>query len=58
MRTDWQEYTGFGELLCFVLAWVVGIGAVWVDYSARQHHPGAVSVAVSGGQRNTTERLD
>lgn len=33
MRLDLRKYdTGWGELLCFVAAWAVGLGAMWVDY--------------------------
>lgn len=32
MRLDLQKYdTGWGELLCLVAAWAVGLGAVWMD---------------------------
>jgi hypothetical protein len=32
MRLDLRNYdTGWGELLCFVAAWAVGLGAVWID---------------------------
>lgn len=36
MRFDWRKYdTGWGELLCFVVAWTVGLGAVWLEYAGR-----------------------
>ena len=58
MRSEWQEYTGFGELLCFVLAWVVGIAAVWSDYADKNQDGRSGSVAVSGKDRGAGERLD
>jgi hypothetical protein len=48
MRQDWREYSGFGELLCLVLAWTVGLGAVWVDYVTRDSKTSSANVAVSG----------
>ncbi|BBO31343.1 hypothetical protein [Lacipirellula parvula] len=57
MRQDWREFSGFGELLCLVLAWTVGLGAVWADYAARDHKSGA-KVAVSGERKATVPRID
>jgi hypothetical protein len=34
MRLDLRNDTGWGELLCFVAAWAVGLGAVWIDYNS------------------------
>ncbi|QDT71979.1 hypothetical protein [Lacipirellula limnantheis] len=54
MRQDWREYSGFGELLCLVLAWTVGLGAVWADYATRHHKSGSGKVAVSGERRTSS----
>lgn len=58
MRSEWQEYTGFGELLCLVLAWTFGVAAVWIDYSTRDREPGARNVAVSKTDADGGSRLD
>jgi hypothetical protein len=58
MRTDWQHYTGFGELLCLVLAWVVAAGAMWADYASRHHSGSGDRVAVSGGETAPRSHLD
>jgi hypothetical protein len=57
MRQDWREFSGFGELLCLVLAWTVGLGAVWADYATRDNKSGA-KVAVSGERKATAPRID
>ena len=58
MRQDWREYSGFGELLCLVLAWTVGIVAVWSDYVGRSQTSGGNKVAVSGAERQSTAFFD
>jgi hypothetical protein len=58
MRQDWREYSGFGELLCLVLAWTVGLGAVWIDYATRDNKSGAAKVAVSGESRGLNAYFD
>jgi hypothetical protein len=40
--------TGWGELMCLVLAWVIGVGAIWADYLGRSQKPSGDRVAVSG----------
>ena len=53
MKNDWREFSGFGELLCLVLAWMIGMAAVWADYSDR-----AMSgdrLAVSGTARPSAD---
>jgi hypothetical protein len=58
MRFDWRHYdTGWGELLCFVLAWTLGLGAVWLDYSGRPPSS-AAKVAVSGSRAPSNANLD
>lgn len=58
MRQDFREYSGFGELLCLVLAWTVGIVAVWSDYVGQSPTSGGGKVAVSGADRGTTAYFD
>lgn len=58
MRQDWREFSGFGELLCLVLAWTVGLGAVWIDYAARDQKSSANKVAVSGERRGSSAYFD
>jgi len=58
MRQDWREYSGFGELLCLVLAWTVGLGAVWIDYATSDNQSGAAKMAVSGERRGSNAYFD
>lgn len=58
MRQDFREFSGFGELLCLVLAWTVGIVAVWTDYAGRTVKPSSDKVAVSGEHRGTSAYFD
>ena len=58
MRQDFREYSGFGELLCLVLAWTVGIVAVWSDYIGQSQSSGGGKVAVSGADRVPTANFD
>jgi hypothetical protein len=58
MRQEFREYSGFGELLCLVLAWTVGIAAVWTDYAGRDTNAAGEKVAVSGENRSTTSYYD
>lgn len=58
MRSEWHEYTGFGELLCLVLAWVIGIAAVWGDFASRTSNPGASNVAATSSDRPSASQLD
>ena len=58
MRQDWREFSGFGELLCLVLAWTVGLGAVWIDYATRDSKTSGAKVAVSGDRKATAPRID
>jgi hypothetical protein len=58
MRRDWREYSGFGELLCLVLAWTVGLGAVWADYATPDSKSSGVKVAVSGERRPSSALID
>ncbi len=58
MRQDWREFSGFGELLCLVLAWTVGIAAVWADHARRAKNDTGDNVAVSGEHRNATAYFD
>jgi hypothetical protein len=48
MRISFQKLdTGWGELMCFVLAWVIGVGAIWADYLGRSKAPSNDRVAAS-----------
>lgn len=58
MRYDWQEFSGAGELLCLVLAWTVGLAAMWSDYAGRGKNAAGDKVAVSGNHRTTTAHID
>lgn len=58
MRQDIREYSGFGELLCLVLAWTVGIVAVWSDYVGQTQGAGGNKVAVSGSDRGPSAYFD
>jgi hypothetical protein len=58
MRFHWRQYdTGWGELLCFAIAWIVGLGAVWLDYVGRPQ-TGADKVAVSDVRASDNPNLD
>jgi hypothetical protein len=59
MRLEWRKQeTGWGELLCFVLAWVIGLGAVSLDYARRPKSGATSRVAVSGAQPPANANLD
>jgi hypothetical protein len=58
MRQEFREYSGFGELMCLILAWTVGIVAVWTDYAGRNNNAAGEKVAVSGEHRGTGEYFD
>jgi hypothetical protein len=59
MRQDFREYSGFGELLCLVLAWTVGLSAVWSDYIGQTQSSSAGKVAFSGaGDRGPSGYFD
>ncbi len=58
MRQDFREYSGFGELLCLVLAWTVGIVAAWSDSVGRSQTSGSNKIAASGADRQTTAYFD
>jgi hypothetical protein len=59
MRFAWrQQETGWGELLCFVLVWTVGLAAIWLDYARGQKSAAANKVAVSRGRPPATANLD
>jgi hypothetical protein len=58
MRQDIREFSGFGELLCLVLAWTVGLAAVWSDYVGRSQNSSGGKVAVSGVERGSSGYFD
>jgi hypothetical protein len=58
MRQDWREFSGFGELLCLVLAWTVGLGAMWLENGRGSHKTSTDNVAVRGEQHGTTAYFD
>jgi hypothetical protein len=59
MRIPWRHYdTGWGELLCLVLAWTIGLAAVWVDYAGRLQDRGGDRVAASGARAPANANLD
>jgi hypothetical protein len=57
MRQDTWTFSGFGELLCIVLAWTVGIAVMWAD-SADSANPSSGRVAVSGDRTATSAYYD
>jgi len=58
MRQGFREYSGFGELLCLVLAWTVGIVAVWSDSVSRSQTSGGNKIAANGAERQSTAFFD
>jgi hypothetical protein len=50
--------TGWGELLCFVLAWVIAFGAVWLDHARQRQSPGQNRVADSGSRTPVNANFD
>jgi hypothetical protein len=48
MRQQLYTFSGFGELMCIVLAWTVGIAAIWAESSPEANKPSGGKVAVSG----------
>jgi hypothetical protein len=58
MRQDFREFSGFGELLCLVLAWTVGIVAVWSDYAGQVKSAGGEKIAASGAHRGASAYFD
>ncbi len=58
MRQDIWTFSGFGELLCIVLAWTVGIAALWADSAADSNSPPGGKVAVSGDRTATSAYYD
>ena len=58
MRQDIREYSGFGELLCLVMAWTVGLTAVWAEYSARPQNASGNKMAVSQVERGPSGYFD
>ena len=57
MRQDIYTFSGFGELLCIVLAWTVGIAALWAD-SGSANNPSGGKVAASGQRAATGAYYD
>jgi hypothetical protein len=53
-----RETTGWGELLCFVLVWAVGLSALWLDYARRSEARSSDKVAVSGGGAPASANFD
>ena len=51
MRWDIREFSGWGELLCLVVAWGVGLAGMWTDYAGRAKNEAGDKVAVSGAER-------
>ena len=56
MRFNWREFSGFGELLCLVLAWMIGLGAMWAEYS--DNGEPSRKVAVSSAERSSEAFFD
>ncbi len=57
MRRSIREFSGWGELLCLVVAWTVGAAAVWTEYAGQAKNEPGESVAVNI-QRGTTAYFD
>ena len=60
MRYYWRRKydTGWGELTCFVLAWVIGLAGIWFDYAGRPQPGSGEKVAASGGLAPALSDLD
>jgi hypothetical protein len=58
MRQDIREFSGWGELLCLVMAWTVGMAALWSDYAGRAENESSNKVAVSGAERESSDYFD
>jgi hypothetical protein len=59
MRIQRRKYdTGWGEPLGFVLAWVVVLGAVWLDYASRTTSDSGDRVAATGGRSLAPSSID
>jgi hypothetical protein len=58
MRQGFREYSGFGELLCLVVAWTVGLAAVWSEYATRPQNGSGNKVAVSQVERGPSGYFD
>lgn len=52
-----QEFSGFGELLCILAAWVVGLAAMWSEQSGSDRGA-ADNVAAKGDRPAATAYFD
>lgn len=58
MRQDIYTFSGIGELLCIVLAWTVGIVAIWADSARSPKSPASANVAVSNDRTGAAAYYD
>jgi hypothetical protein len=58
LRFVLQEFSGFGELLCIVAAWAVGLAALWSEHAGRDHNAAADNVAANGNRPASTAFFD
>jgi hypothetical protein len=58
MRQDIRRFSGFGELLCLVVAWMVGLAGLWSEYMGRVQNPSGNAVAVGQSQRGPSGYFD
>jgi len=58
LRFALQEFSGFGELLCIVAAWAVGLTAMWSEHAGRDQDSAADNVAAKGDRPASTAYFD
>jgi hypothetical protein len=57
LRFALQEFSGFGELLCILAAWAVGLAAMWSEQSGSDRGA-ADNVAAKGDRPASTAYFD
>lgn len=58
MRQESYTFAGLGELLCIVLAWTVGIAAIWSDATRDAANLSGGKVADGGGRSSAVSYYD
>ena len=58
MRQDIRKFSGFGELLCLVVAWMAGLAGLWSEYMGRVQNPSGNAVAVGQADRGPSGYFD
>jgi hypothetical protein len=57
LRFALQEFSGFGELLCILAAWAVGLAAVWSEQTGGDQDA-ANNIAAKGDRPASTAFFD